>query len=73
MKSKLKIAMFQADISQIELATRLNVHPSTMSRIMCGWAVPDPELQDSIKKALGKHGKAIHFGKRSANRQRMAS
>ena len=62
MSVQLKIAMLKAGLSQIELATRLGIHPSSLSRYINGWLIPPAELQEAIKNQLGPHGKRIRFG-----------
>ena len=64
MKIEFHMALLKAGISQAELSARVGIHPSSMSRIVCGWVIPSPEIQRAIRRALGKHGRDIEFGHR---------
>jgi len=69
MAQDLKIALIHANVSQIELATRVGVHPSTLSRITNGWLMPTPEIEAAIRRALGVHGRGVRFGTRCTGRR----
>jgi len=58
------MAIIRAGLTQMELAASLGLHPSTVSRIVCGWQVPSEEIQEAIRKALGNAGRKIRFGYR---------
>ena len=58
------VALAKAGISQIELAAKIGLHPSTLSRIACGWLIPDEKTQKAIMNALGPLGRDIKFGYR---------
>lgn len=59
-----KVALLKAGTSQHQLALRLGLHPSTVSRIVAGMFVPPPEIQKALRAALGEHGNDLVFGYR---------
>ncbi len=64
MDDQIRIALIRAGLSQAELAVRVGLHPSTISRVVCGWVVPPDDIQAAIKGALAPHGKRLKFGYR---------
>lgn len=62
MKAKFQIALLKAGLSQVELAARLGIHPSTISRIVGGYLLPPTEVQEAIRAALHPWGKQLKFG-----------
>lgn len=59
-----KVALLRAGMTQHQLALRLGLHPSTISRIVTGMFVPPPEIQTAFRAALGEHGNELVFGYR---------
>lgn len=59
-----KVALLRAGMTQHQLALRLGLHPSTVSRIVAGMFVPPPEIQTAFRAALGEHGEGLQFGYR---------
>lgn len=48
-----KISLAQRGFSQIALANRVGVHPSTLSRYVRGWQTVPDNMRDRLSKALG--------------------
>lgn len=64
METEFRIALLKAGLSQHELALKLGVHPTTVSRIVTGVYIPPTELQAAFRAALGEHGNDLVFGYR---------
>lgn len=62
MEDAIRIALIRAGLSQTELAARVGVHTSTISRVVCGWLVPPEDVQEAIRAELEPHGRRIRFG-----------
>lgn len=71
MDNTFHLAMVKSGISQVELAAQVGVHPSTISRVVCGWVVPDDEVQAAIREALAPHGRRLRFGYRLPPKRRL--
>lgn len=53
MKNRLKLARFFKNKPQIRLWLETGIHPSTVSRIECGYIQPTEEQEIMLAKALG--------------------
>ncbi len=59
-----KVALLRKGMSQSELAARLGLHSSTLSRFIHGWTLPSKEMQKAIKAELAPYNRGIKFGYR---------
>ena len=66
---EIKVALIKAQVSQVQMAADLDIHPSTLSRIVNGWTTPGTELARQIHDYLGVRPGSLRFGRR----QRRAS
>ena len=53
MKNRLKEARFRAGKTQIKLYLETGIHYTTLSRIECGYLVPNIEKRNKLAEALG--------------------
>ena len=64
MEQNFKIAIIKKGISQNELAARVGLHPSALSRAIHGWFIPRPDVQAAILNELAPFNKGLRFGYR---------
>ena len=61
MSLKLRMAMLEAEYTQVQLAREMGVCESRLSRLVCGWAMPTGEERKKLARLLKKREVAL-FG-----------